>query len=129
MAEPTSSAAVGAAAGAATVVWTAGVLTVAGLPLQTDALLLGLCAAVLTIYWLRGSIDTHFKAFCASVLAAVFAAVGSKVAGPLLTAHVANLGEPDDVRRLMALLLGGSFPLLWPLVLDRAKDTAGSLGK
>lgn len=127
MAEPTSSAAVGAAGGALTVVSTAGVITVMGM--QADALLIGLCAAVLTIYWLRGSIDTHGKAFCASALAALFAAIGCKVAGPLLTAHVANLGEPDDVRRLLALLLGGAFPFLWPLAIDRAKDTAGSIGK
>ena len=127
MAEPTSSAAVGAAAGAATVVSTAGVMTVMGL--QADSLLFGLCAAVATIYWLRGSIDTHFKAFCASALAALFAALGCKVATPLLMSEVSNLGDPEDVRRLLSLALGGAFPSLWPLALNRAGEKAKELAK
>lgn len=117
MTEPTSTAA-GAAAGALTV------LPVAMLGAQTDALGLGLFAAMLVTLWL-GSIDTRRKAFAAVGLSGLLAGYFSPHAAAYAATKFTSLSaDPSSLRMPMALLIAIAAPFLVPLALIGAQSIA-----
>ncbi len=117
MTEPTSTAA-GAATGALTV------LPVAMLGAQTDALGLGLFAAMLVTLWL-GSIDTHRKAFAAVCLSGLLAGYFSPHAAAYAATKFTCLSaDPSSLRMPMALLIAIAAPFLVPLALIGAESIA-----
>ena len=117
MTEPTSTAA-GAAAGAVTV------LPVAMLGAQTDALGLGLFAAMLVTLWL-GSIDTRRKAFAAVCLSGLLAGYFSPHAAAYAATKFTSLSaDPSSLRMPMALLIAIAAPFLVPLALIGAQSIA-----
>lgn len=117
MTEPTSTAA-GAAAGALTV------LPVAMLGAQTDALGLGLFAAMLVTLWL-GSINTRRKAFAAVGLSGLLAGYFSPHAAAYAATKFTSLSaDPSSLRMPMALLIAIAAPFLVPLALIGAQSIA-----
>lgn len=117
MTEPTSTAA-GAATGALTV------LPVAMLGAQTDALGLGLFAAMLVTLWL-GSIDTRRKAFAAVGLSGLLAGYFSPHAAVYAATKFTSLSaDPSSLRMPMALLIAIAAPFLVPLALIGAQSIA-----
>lgn len=126
MPEPTSSVAVGAAAASVAVGTVAGVSAVLGA--QVDALLIGLGAAVASIYWIR-EINTHWQAFFASLFASGLSGYGSPVLASWVMANVQNLGGVDGVRKLLALVIGGITPFVWPILMRRAQKRAKTIGE
>lgn len=97
----------GAAAGATTVL----------LGAQADALVVGLMAAVFVSIWLE-SIDSRVKAASAVLFAAMLAGYGSPVAASWLVGYAPSVAQSaDQLRLLLAALIGGGAPALVPISL------------
>ncbi|WP_374335145.1 hypothetical protein [Methyloversatilis sp.] len=116
MTEPTSTA-TGAAAGALSAIpaiW---------LGAQTDALLVGLFAAMLVTAQIR-TIDSVRVAAATAFFSALAAGYGSPllvVLGAAAMPSVARI-DPSSLRLLSAFAIGALMPTLWPLIQRRAAD-------
>lgn len=109
----------GAAAGAAVAMVPAGAMGV-----QTDALGLGLFAAMLVTLWL-GSIDTRRKAFAAVGLSGLLAGYFSPHAASYVATKFTSLSaDPSALRMPMALLIAIAAPFLVPIALIGAQAIA-----
>ena len=100
-------AAAGAAASAPSMLWGA----------HVDALVIGLAAAMFVTIWLE-QIDSRIKAAAAVLFSALLAAYGSPVAASYAASQVEVLSSnPDALRLLLALLIGGAAPTCIPIAL------------
>ena len=114
MTEPTSTAA-GAAIGAL------GALPVLLLGAQTDALLVGLFAAMLVTAQIR-TIDSVRIAAATAFFASLSAGYGSPLLVALGVAALPSAArvDPSSLRLLAAFAIGALMPTLWPLIQRRA---------
>lgn len=109
----------GAAAGAAVAM-----VPAVAMGVQTDALGLGLFAAMLVTLWL-GSIDTRRKAFAAVGLSGLLAGYFSPHAAAYAATKFTSLSaDPSSLRMPMALLIAIAAPFLVPLALIGAQAIA-----
>lgn len=84
---------------------------------QVDALVIGLIGAVFVSIWLE-TIDNRIKAAAAVLFAAMLAGYGSPVAAQWVTVNVPDVaGNPDELRMLLALVIGAVAPSVVPLLL------------
>lgn len=84
---------------------------------QADALVVGLIAAVFVSTWLE-SIDSRIKAASAVLFSAMLAGYGSPVlAGMLASGMPSAATSTESLRLLLAAVIGGGAPSLWPLVI------------
>ncbi len=121
MAEPTS-----AAAGAYACAVTALPLAIFGA--ATDALGLGLFAALLVTIWMP-TISTHIRAFSAVLLSGVAAGYCAPVLAAVAAAQVTSLaGTGDTLRMPIALLIGLSAPTAIPVALTAFSAWIGKRG-
>lgn len=105
--EALSGIAAGAAASSATVL----------LGASADALVVGLMAAVFVSIWLE-SINSRVKAAAAVLFAAMLAGYGSPVAASWLIGYAPSIAPSlDQLRLLLAALIGGGAPSLVPISL------------
>lgn len=96
------------------------------LGVHVDALVVGLMAAVCVSMWLE-VIDSRIKAAFAVLFAALLAGYGSPVAVDVLASTVPSAAHhADELRMLMALLIGGATPSLWPIGLRVAGRKVGA---
>lgn len=110
MAEPHSTALVGALYGA-------GVSSVTlFFGAQVDALVAGLVAAILASIWME-TIDNKRKAAAAVILSALLAGYGSPVAAQWVAFSVSGISITDQLRIVIALIIGLSCPRLVPMLL------------
>jgi hypothetical protein len=109
MAEPHSTAALGALAGAGVSSMTI------FLGAQVDALALGLAAAVFSSIWMT-TIDNKTKAASAVLLSALLAGYGSPVAAQWVAANFTGIAGGDQLRLLLAVVIGLACPKLVPIV-------------
>lgn len=114
MTEPTSTAA-GAAIGAL------GALPVLVMGAQTDALLLGMAAAMLATAQIK-TIDSVRVAAAAAFFSALSAGYGSPVAATIGASMLSSVVRIDaaSLRLPAALAIGALMPTLWPLIQRRA---------
>lgn len=114
MTDPTSTAA-GAAIGAL------GALPVLLLGAQTDALLVGLFAAMLVTAQIR-TIDSVRIAAATAFFASLSAGYGSPLLVALGIAALPSAArvDPSSLRLLAAFAIGALMPTLWPLIQRRA---------
>lgn len=119
MTEPTSTAA-GAAIGAL------GALPVLLLGAQTDALLVGLFAAMLVTAQIR-TIDSVRVAAATAFFSALAAGYGSPLLVALGVAALPSAArvDPSSLRLLAAFVIGALMPTLWPLLQHRAAQHVG----
>ena len=102
----------------------AGALTGAGissftiiLGAQSDALIVGLIAAVFVSIWLQ-SIDNHAKALSSVLLSSMLAGYGSPVAVVwMISSTPAFAPNAEALRLLSALLIGACSPALVPITM------------
>lgn len=117
-AEPTVTV-TGAAAGAV-----AAMVPAVAMGIQTDALGLGLFAAMLVTLWL-GSIDTRRKAFAAVGLSGLLAGYFSPYAANYVATKFTSLSATAaSLRMPMALLIAIAAPFLVPIALTGAQAIA-----
>ncbi|MFA6015905.1 MAG: hypothetical protein WC742_12645 [Gallionellaceae bacterium] len=84
---------------------------------QVDALVAGLVAAILASIWME-TIDNKRKAASAVILSALLAGYGSPVAAQWIAFSVSGISITDQLRIVIALMIGASCPRLVPLVLQ-----------
>lgn len=121
MTEPTSTAAC-AAAGAVTA------LPLAIFGAATDALSLGLFAALLVTIWMP-TISTRVRAFSAVLLSGVAAGYCAPVLAAVAAAQVTSLaGSGDTLRMPIALLIGLAAPTAIPVALTAFGAWIGKQG-
>lgn len=120
MAEPAASTLAGAAAGSVAVTLTGTVLGA-----QLDALVAGLAAAFLVTIMLP-AIDDRAKAFAAVLLSSLLAGYGSPVAVPWVLTHVSGIdgANVDNIRMLLAVVIGSTGPIGVPIALRRIRIKA-----
>lgn len=88
---------------------------------QADALAIGALAAIFVSIWMR-TIDSRLKAAAAVLFSAMLAGYGSPVAASYLATSVPDAGG-ESLRLLLALVIGGATPSVFPLVLNRFGKT------
>ena len=121
MTEPTSAAA-GAYAGAVTA------LPLAIFGAATDALVLGLFAALLVTIWMP-TISTRIRAFSAVLLSGIAAGYCAPVLAAVAAAQFAPLaGTGDTLRMPIALLIGLAAPTAIPVALTAFSAWIGKRG-
>ena len=124
MTETTSTAA-GAVLGAA------GALPVLVLGAQTDALIIGLFAAMASTAQI-GAINSLGRAAAAAFFSSLSAGYGSPLLVPVAGAMAVKFGialDAEPLRLLGAFVIGAVMPTLWPRLLARAERQVEEGGK
>ena len=83
---------------------------------QVDALVAGLVAAILVSIWLD-TINNKSKAAAAVILSSLLAGYGSPVAAEWVTASISGIASSDQLRVLMALMIGAASPTVIPIAI------------
>lgn len=81
---------------------------------QIDVLAIGLMAAIFMSIWLD-TIDNRIKAAAAVLFSALLAGYASPIAAGWLVQNYLTVVKMEDIRLLLALLIGGLAPTLVPL--------------
>jgi hypothetical protein len=89
---------------------------------QADALAIGALAAIFVSIWMQ-TIDSRLKAAAAVLFSAMLAGYGSPVAAGYLVSSVPDIAGGDPLRLLLALVIGGATPSVFPLLLSRFGKT------
>ena len=84
-----------------------------------DALILGLLASIIIIFWLD-TIDNRAKAASAVLFSALLAGYGSPVAAEIAVSRLPGLAaNADSIRLLMAFAIGAITPYAVPLLMRK----------
>ena len=81
---------------------------------QVDALAIGLMAAIFMSIWLD-TIDNRIKAAAAVLFSALLAGYASPVAAGWLVQHYLSTAKIEDIRLLLALMIGAITPTIMPI--------------
>lgn len=94
---------------------------------QIDALLLGLIAAVFVSIWLP-AINDRLRAASAVAVSSLLAGYGSPVLASWLAAGQPGLAAGQDLRLLLAFVIGAVCPALMPAAIERARALIAGVG-
>ena len=87
---------------------------------QADGLILALAGAVLVAFWLT-IIDSFWKALAAVLFCTLLGGFLSPLVADVITQSYPRFANGQSLRLPLALLIGASSPMLFPIVLNGAR--------